>query len=309
MLSLNDLTGTYKRTPGKESGIVASFIADIGPNEAETVLLKNSDLQRRISSTSVNLFVEAQKQGQFFDGGAIRFVWDGKDYRLVDGQHRMEAVAKSGIAAKFVVVVVAGDERNDYSKQDQYGRKRSLRDAVFAVRQSVAEGMVNNRLVAYVAALKIIAVDFSDNESQFVAGETFYKLFDEYLDAREIIESAPKMPDRFKTRGIYKAPVYAVALATARYAEKRTVQDFWGQVVDDNGLMQNDPRKKLNRFLNEPSVGNGGSKRTWNRIAATKCWNAFVNNKPGGIKQLKLTGKRIKIAFTPFPSDGVEDSD
>lgn len=306
MLTVSNLIDNSARPPITQQGSISSFVETIDKEKAEGLILTNAEMQRALSNVQVGLFAKALELGEFFDGSTIRFAWDGKKYHLVDGQHRIEAVIKSGIPATFNVVVACEDPRPAYAKQDSIGRKRTLANAIQAMRQETAEGMSSTQLNAYTAALKVILTDFPDRDEKMVVSGSLYKMFDEYLDARRIIESAPKMHANFKTRGIYKATVYAVALVTARYAEEKTVRDFWGQVVDDNGLMRDDPRKKLNQFLSVSALG-GGSMRLKARIAATKCWNAFVAGRQ--MKMLKFTGRRIKIALTPYPTNGEDDSE
>lgn len=310
MVTLTTITESLTKATDATMVGPESFVEVITPETAETLLMLNVDYNRQVRKANVRKFAEAMKRMEFFQGGAIRLAKErGGKYHLVDGQHRLQAVIESGIPQTFTVTVAPGDAAREYAMQDQYGQKRSTADAIRALRPSSFEKIHASVYGSFLAALKVIACNFDfswagEERSMLMRTEQIAALHDEYLDALEIIESAPKESKTMASRGIYRAPVLAVALATAKYAERRLVQDFWGQVVDDNGLMRRDPRKHLNMFL-----GTSSSSGRYHRVravcAATKCWNSWALKKE--IKQLKLSSRNIKIAMTPFPYDAEED--
>lgn len=76
-------------------------IENVTPSLAAAWLERNTS-NRPLRISRVEAHVEAMKRGEWkFNGDPIRFAVDGT---LLDGQHRLSAVVKSGIAQKFVVI-------------------------------------------------------------------------------------------------------------------------------------------------------------------------------------------------------------
>lgn len=76
-------------------------IENVTPSLAAAWLERNTS-NRPLRSSKVESHAEAMKRGEWkFNGDPIRFSLDGT---LLDGQHRLSAVVKSGIAQKFLII-------------------------------------------------------------------------------------------------------------------------------------------------------------------------------------------------------------
>lgn len=81
--------------------VMHTQIENVTPSLAAAWLERNTS-NRPLRISRVEAHVEAMKRGEWkFNGDPIRFAIDGT---LLDGQHRLSAVVKSGIAQKFVVI-------------------------------------------------------------------------------------------------------------------------------------------------------------------------------------------------------------
>ncbi|MBD2316670.1 hypothetical protein [Phormidium tenue] len=83
------------------SKIISSEVVTVTPSVAKTWLDLMIGNQRRPSEKVVNRYAKAMKSGQWSLGSAISFCSEGF---LIDGQHRLLAVAKSGCNIDFIVI-------------------------------------------------------------------------------------------------------------------------------------------------------------------------------------------------------------
>lgn len=99
-------------------------VIDITPKLAEKWLAQNTH-NRNLRETAVMAYARDMEAGQWAENGeAIKFAKDGT---LLDGQHRLQAVALSGVTIKMLVVTGL-DNRTQETMDD--GRKRTLADAL-----------------------------------------------------------------------------------------------------------------------------------------------------------------------------------
>lgn len=97
----------------------------ITPQRARA-LLDNNRINRPISRSAVHRLAAVLKAGEWrYNGEAIKF---GTDGTLLDGQHRLSAIAESEVAAELLVVT--GLKPDAFATLDQ-GRKRSGGDVLF----------------------------------------------------------------------------------------------------------------------------------------------------------------------------------
>lgn len=79
----------------------------VTPDMARALLDKNVN-NRHLSSRKVDVLISAMKRGEWqYNGDTIRI---SKSGRLLDGQHRLSAIEKSGIPQKYIIVDGLDDE-------------------------------------------------------------------------------------------------------------------------------------------------------------------------------------------------------
>ena len=123
---------------------MSATIVNITPKRASELLAKNTN-NRHLSEKKVNEHAAAMSSGAWvFNGDAIRI---SKSGRLLDGQHRLSAIVKSGTTQQFVLVEGLPD---DVFTTIDTGRRRSASDVV-----GIA-GIKNANCVAAAAKLAIV---------------------------------------------------------------------------------------------------------------------------------------------------------
>lgn len=110
--------------PATVSEDPAYNIVEVTPDLAEKWLNQNSH-NRNLRERAVLAYARDMKAGNWTENGeSIKFAKDGT---LLDGQHRLWAIAESGVTVRMLVVT--GLDRTDQETMDA-GRKRSLADAL-----------------------------------------------------------------------------------------------------------------------------------------------------------------------------------
>lgn len=100
--------------------MITYAIETITPQMAEEYLKKNQDNYRNISKSVVDAYAEDMKNGKWeTNGETISFYENGI---LFDGQHRLNAVLKSGVAVQFIVVRGIPNE----TKITDWGKTRTI---------------------------------------------------------------------------------------------------------------------------------------------------------------------------------------
>lgn len=109
--------------------------------EVASAYLESNTANRKLAKRNLTELSEAMKAGKWvFNGDPIRISKTGV---LLDGQHRLSAVVKSGMPQKFVVMTGLDD---DVFKTIDTGKKRNAADALF-----IAGYAQNNNIPATVA--------------------------------------------------------------------------------------------------------------------------------------------------------------
>jgi hypothetical protein len=99
-------------------------ITEITPEMAKQILENHNDNNRRISQLHVDWLTQQMTLGHWrFNGDPIRFAGN----RLIDGQHRLAAIAKYGKPVKCLIA--KGLDESVFSTIDS-GKRRSTRDAL-----------------------------------------------------------------------------------------------------------------------------------------------------------------------------------
>lgn len=114
---------------------IKSEIRDITPEEAIDLLSKNTR-NRRIQRTLVARLANEMVSGRWqFDGSPIRIAEDG---RLLDGQHRLNALVESETTQKFLIV---SGVKDDAQAIMDTGRKRTFADMLSMNGETNATGL------------------------------------------------------------------------------------------------------------------------------------------------------------------------
>jgi len=99
-----------------------TLIGIITPELANELLTRNMENNRNISVSTVNRYSREMSEGQWILSDPVKFSDCGE---LVDGQHRLSAVVKSGLPQTFVIIL--GYPKESAEVLDQ-GKKRNAAD-------------------------------------------------------------------------------------------------------------------------------------------------------------------------------------
>lgn len=285
--------------PKNELVLVTPAIAEGWLNHA------NYERQRKRADWQVQRLAMEMEAGRFIVGSQIHFgVLNGR-LKLVNGQHTLAAIVKSGVPIELTVLyTTVADEKELgqlYGRHDRH-RGRTPHDGFLGMGLSAEIGLEEVEVNAFAPALKWILTGFrrpsvsnhpelgsldymAEEMTKWGVHARIY--FDCVRDARHGMKAAYR-----------RAPVVAVGIATVRYKKDRA-REFWSGAVADDGLHKLDPRRALNQFLAQNSSGYGDPVIYMRNIAGA--WNKFYENgelqflRPGDSGKVGVT-----IRGTPF---------
>ena len=142
----------------------------ITPEKAQR-MLKDNEHNRTLSEAATEKYAQAMIRGRWIENGApICFSGD----TLLDGQHRLSALIKSGISRHFVVV--SGLEKSAFTSFDT-GKSRSLSD-VLSIQKQENEKTLAMTIRQHFTFTATGGFDMSKAQKQFTHAE--------YLDYNEL---------------------------------------------------------------------------------------------------------------------------
>jgi len=318
---------TQLYTANQKLGSLGAFSHDLAvdvvvvtPEMAQNMLAINSyERQRNVRTAKVSLYVEAMRKGRFEPGSMLSFGIVGQNPpKLLDGQHRLHAVIKSGKPQTFVIRTKQYETDEDFSIAyghfDQHS-KRSLTDTLRAAGIDSEFGFTVRQMRHMASAVKAIHESRfgADRKATANAIEDLQEWIRYYVDAAELYWEAIDGAPGFLRSPLDRAATMSVALVTCKfgsisYGEDKTF-DFWRGIALDDGLSANDPRKVANRHLLTAvmSSGNGGNRDGANRVTPAysarylaNCWNAWIENRKIGSTNVRDVAQDIHILGTPF---------
>lgn len=256
------------------NGITVSF-EEITPQMAKDILdetkkafaadnTKNYQ-NRRVRNGTVNLYSKDMEDGNWEINGAT-IVFDQKG-RLMDGQHRLNSIIKSGVTQ--ICIVVRGVKDTAMPTIDS-GLKRSLENYL----QFQAESYTNGSASAVKVKVLLDKGKLETDQSNGNLKTTNKEYVEEYMAKDKLYQEAVHFAN-----GIHKAA------SCFRVAE---VAGIYAHLVDTKGFDKDIVKEFFNRLtiitLNEKSI----YKRLYDRLDVEKrggrirmeaymgCWNAHV---------------------------------
>jgi hypothetical protein len=264
--------------------------------------------QRKQIGAHVKILAEEMRRGFWMPGSQIAFCRLGGKLYLVNGGHRMLAVAESGKPQDFQVIIhdVPHEDAiaQHYWVYDRQTRSRTTANILSAA--NVYDDFPNIRRIlvksAY-AAMPFLGTGLREWRNIFMPVE--WKSDQHKRAALELWQSAlavwnqsvtladVEISKKFRTAG-----ATAVALATCRYQPELALE-FWSGVYADDGLRRTDPRHTLAKW----GAASTGMKDTGTAFfTASTCaaaWNAYYAKQS---LQILRTGdpRPLAISGTPF---------
>lgn len=287
--------------------VIRSDLMLVTPSQAQEWLSQNLyERQRKRAEWQVGRLGRAMEKEEFIAGTQIHFgEWDGHLY-LLNGQHTLGGIVRSGQPILLSVLVTRLDSEEQlgqlYGRHDRH-RGRTPHDAYAGMGLAERIGLSEVETNAFGSGLKWVLNGFrplSVHKNAEIVTSIDY-LSDEMIawqeTARRYFEHV--RPARFGLKGPFRrALVVAVGLVTIKHQEAKA-KLFWEGAAEEDMLTKTDPRKALNVFLIRNTSGHGDSIAYLRNVAWA--WNKFYENgellflRPGDVGKIGVT-----IRGTPY---------
>ncbi len=292
-------------------------LIDVTPSMAKEWLLNNDyEYQRVLKGNFVRGYASEMEKQHFKQYTVIEFAHIDDRKFLMDGQHRLAAISRLAESTPLYVQQryydnIAGVAA-DYARTD-IGRKRSWSDVVNSLHDAMG---IKEKLVLTNADLNALKSAFYLIYRGFMKdgfGLDFVTLYEKTLEwqpyAKLYFDIIGNNSGNIICRSLRRKYLTAMAICTIRFAdyhlsEDKSAIDFWKQVLVDDGLGKDDPRKKLNHILRESRV-QGNSRHAKNytskelALYAARAWQAYCNDEE--LRFIRLPkASTISIKYTPF---------
>lgn len=255
-------------TPYNKYGISVD-IETITPKDAVNILERFNPENRKVSQDRINTYVRDIKSGNWsFNGDVIRFDQNGM---LIDGQHRLTAVAKSGVSIDFLVV--RGIESITKVTIDT-GKSRTGGDAL-SIESGVGSNdshVMNGALTHYELYRKNGGIGSYSGSQRLVNRE----ILESYDKNKQLItRSLEWMHNNVTLKGllITKVEILFIHMVLSELNE-REAGEFLKKILTGTGLEAGDTELHLRDILIERKM----KTRNMNKITGIntifKCWNS-----------------------------------
>jgi hypothetical protein len=288
------------KTPTVEMLVVTPAIAD--------TYLRHSvyERQRNRAEWHVSRLAHEISEGRFIAGTQIHFgVIKGREY-LVNGQHTLAGIVRSGNALTLSILRTPCDGFDElgqlYGRHDRH-RGRTPHDGFLGMGLANELNMSEAEINSFGSGLKYVLMDFR-RVSVTVNSEIAMSL-DFLADRmREWAPAAGLYYDhtrdaRHGMKGTFRrAPVVGVGIATFKYQPVKAAE-FWGGAAADDGLYRTDPRRALNSFLASQTTMHGDPLNYMRTVGSA--WNKFFE---GGeaqfLRPIDVGKSGLTLRGTPY---------
>lgn len=284
----------------------------ITPHLAELWLNSNYENQRQLREYHVNYLANEMKLGRFMPTVTIAFcLMNGKSH-LVNGQHTLHAIIRSGTVQELGVQRTSVDTPSElaqiYTTYDIQS-KRTLRDAIHAHKLEYITGLPVESITRLCSACTWIERGFTTNYHLTMSSRKVLSYQDQIDLASPWFEEMKKLThDIIAPCGtvirnkIHKAGVLSMALLTVKYRQGEA-RKFWKQVAQDDGLKIGDPRKTLRNWIlkyDDNSKARYPVHPNTFSIAVMQAWNKFMMEE--SLKTIVIKNNDEKISLV-----GIDD--
>ena len=264
-------------------------------------LAHNFQFNRRPKPKVTQGFRKIIEDGSFAIGSMIRIARNetGK-WVLIDGQHRLDAIAQSEAKIWLTVAIDERSARDAYASIDNVGTLRTPKDAVSSIL-----GWSTSYWGQVCSAARIIASNFnrsvikSANYSSASKTKTAYLLAETISEYKDEIKAITKNSTAESSR----APGLSAMIVAARY-QPEIFWPFFEAARKDDLLRKNSPEKRMVEIWALP--GRGDENRLKIFFYTTACWNAAYLKKdlpkfPAFMLGEERSSRIPKILGTPYP--------
>lgn len=255
--------------------------------------LSNNDHNRPISTGHVAKLSRLMAAGSWvLNGEAVIF---DDAMTLLDGQHRLHAVIKSGVSVKMMVVTGVSD-KNAFQTYDNVQRARSASQIANMI------GVKKNHVVLVSCARIVHIFKISKSPDEFASRILSANQRDN-LFPHEVARYAADLEDEFikvnefinqdlVRRSVSKSTVIGATIILNRINPEAT-RLFWEKISSGVFSGKGDPCLQLrDRIMAQSAVrGRGRAMNVELTAIIVKAWNAFLTNSSVGVLKLASNEK------------------
>lgn len=295
-----------------------TYTLEVDAAKAGEILSQNGyKRQRVLRPKTVTLYADKMENGHWVPGSPIKFVlWGDKRNPkrvLVDGQHRLHAVVKTGAKVQFAVTEIWCDDENEAARVYYTTDRNAVRGYgdIFAATGVQEElGLTKTDMNAAASSVRFIDSGFLKNNTFQDEDDLLHKVL-EYQDAIVLYFAATAGCDRRMSVPLRRNSVMAVGLVTFRYSAgvygNKKVEDFWEGVALDDGLKQGDPRKVANVHLMTTRMPNGAMIPGFRTVSAAyqarwiaNCFNAWAEGREYKVTEDRRSASKVYDSSAPI---------
>lgn len=281
----------------------------IGPELARRILNEAPyERQRKCYAHHVELLADSMRRGAWTEGSQIAFAYYQNRLHLVNGQHRMSAVIKSGRSNDFQVLIVPVDNETQldelYYRFDVEQRKRSLSEVLNAAEVAQKHDLPKQVAKAVYEAAGLISnglsrPDTQKNPVKARSVDARLSLANAWWPTAKKFNECIRPADKFMRQKLLRQGVTAVGLITLYYQEELAIP-FWTGIAENDGLRKGDPRHTFIRDINNRALNQGSINQSV--IVAGSAWSAYYEGRT--IHHIKVRSDSVaRIAGTPFSGE------
>lgn len=265
-----------------------SAIMKISPQKAAEWLGSNTN-NRRIRQSRVDELTEAIKRGEWkLDGSPIRF---GRSKKLLDGQHRLEAIRKAGKTVEALVV-----QNLDDDSQEVMDRTLARK---FADKLHI-DGEVNTTALASACTLMWRYENHLFGVDKFGAKRPSFAQLDDvlrrYPELRKELRAAHAMRKRVKMPVSYLAVSRVILIGIC----EEDADGFFSELDAGTGMAETDPIFRLRETLSQNAMSRSKKYSNDHLLALLfKAWNLF--RKGETVKSLAFRAGGVAPEAFPTP--------
>lgn len=227
-------------------------------------LLANNPMNRLPSPRRVNALADAIDRGAWLcDGNPVKVAEDGT---LIDGQHRLMAIAKTG---KTVPAVLITGMKPEARLSTDTNRPRSLAD--FLRMNGVASASDHAAVTRFYWYWKMGDLD------RRIVGDIAL-LWEFYQEHQEVIGEAVARAKSTYHRVLMQRSVMAVAWIILSEIDGEDAKEFWAQIIGD--AARSPAVDALTAFGRTRQLSAGHYEQRYGLAIVIKAWNAFRKGAP-----------------------------
>lgn len=291
----------------------------IGPEEARELIDNHMfERQRSLDLKHVKKLEKAIEEKKFTQNTMIWFAYYNGTPHIIDGQHRLHAVANTGVAQTFSLL------HQDFKSYDEIGETYRHLDhhKVRTIVQDAEAIGLREKLGLSVQEFKFLSNVLPHLKSGCTRRRTGYNfgmdederfekmpVYGPYM--RELLDLIDGARTKHRAR-MLRASTLAIALLTLRFSAPlslarggRSVHQFWTGMAFDNGLMADDPRKVALQHILDYEIDIGDTNKTGHQRTAAyssryvaQCFTAYMER-----RSIKFT--RVYDEVSPLGIYGV----